>query len=394
MASTWIADLTGQRLYDSGIEVQPTVKEWNIKGADIAYNPLTKRVDIEVGDGVASDYKQSCRVASTASLVATRVNNILTANANGLLNTAGIDGVTNLALADRVLLKDQATGQDNGIYQVTDLGSASTPWVMERASAANEQGEVTSGMTTYVSEGTANGLKRFVLTSTDPITLNVSPLVFTEDPVGGAAPIGPASGDLSGSYPSPSVAKLTETSGPTSLTIGSIADTEILVRSGATIVGQVGASPSGSAGGDLSGSYPNPAVAAVTSGGTQLTVGAISDGQPVMRSGTSIIGAPLVTVSPVGTTFTPDATLGSVFELTMTGGADTLANPTGLVEGCSYCFVIQQHGAGPGTLSYGTDFLWPGGTPHVVTAVAGAVDIVSAIYRGAKLLAVGNANFS
>ena len=59
MASNWIADLTGQRIYDSGIEVQPTVKEWNLKGADIAYNPLTKRVDIEVGGGVNSDWKKS-----------------------------------------------------------------------------------------------------------------------------------------------------------------------------------------------------------------------------------------------------------------------------------------------------------------------------------------------
>ena len=86
--------------------------------------------------------------------------------------------------------------------------------------------------------------------------------------------------------------------------------------------------------------------------------------------------------------------LGNVFELTMTGGADTLANPTGLQEGSSYVFMIQQNAGGPGTLAYGAAFKWPGGTPHVVTAVANAIDMVSAVYRGGSLWAVGNANFS
>ena len=48
---------------------------------------------------------------------------------------------------------------------------------------------------------------------------------------------GTAGGDLAGEYPSPSVAALTETSGPASLVIGAIADGEALRRVGATLVG-------------------------------------------------------------------------------------------------------------------------------------------------------------
>lgn len=53
-------------------------------------------------------------------------------------------------------------------------------------------------------------------------------------------PTGPAGGDLGGSYATPTVIQargLRETSGPTTLVIGAIADGEYLVRSGATVIG-------------------------------------------------------------------------------------------------------------------------------------------------------------
>ena len=110
---------------------------------------------------VGLDFKDSVRVASTANV---------TVSGPG----TAIDGIT-LSSGDRVLLKNQSTASQNGIYVFNGAASALT-----RATDADSSTEVTSGMFVFVEEGTVNADQGFVLTTDGTITVGSTSLSFTQ----------------------------------------------------------------------------------------------------------------------------------------------------------------------------------------------------------------------
>lgn len=110
-------------------------------------------------DAIAGlQWKDAVRAATTANIT--------------LSGAQTIDGVSVIA-GDRVLVKAQSTGADNGIYV-----AAAGAWA--RSSDANISAEVKSGMAMFITEGTLNGNTQYQLTTDNPITLGSTALTFAQ----------------------------------------------------------------------------------------------------------------------------------------------------------------------------------------------------------------------
>jgi len=125
------------------------------------------------------DWKESVRLATAAALPANTAagsgaGKTLTADANGALT---VDGVA-VDQDDRILVKNEATATDNGIYVVTATGDGSNPYVLTRATDADEDSEVTAQLTVAAEEGTANADTGWQLSTDDPITVDTTSLTF------------------------------------------------------------------------------------------------------------------------------------------------------------------------------------------------------------------------
>lgn len=132
-------------------------------------------------DSVATglDTKASVRAATTTALTANYANGAsgsgatLTGSSNGALGTVG--GVTTLVVGNRVLVKDQATQAQNGIYVVTQLGDGASPFILTRATDADTAAELTPGTYTFVEEGTLTG-SGWVMNGAGPLTIGTTNL--------------------------------------------------------------------------------------------------------------------------------------------------------------------------------------------------------------------------
>ena len=184
----------------------------------------TDIVNKQYADAIASGihFHEAVNLATTTALPANTYNNgasgvgaTLTANANGALS---VDSTLTIA-SERILVKNEAAGANNGVYTVTQVGSAGTPYILTRATDFDSVGtgvnEIDEGDFFLVTSGVANVNTAWVQQTPPPITIGTTALVFQQF----SAPITYTAG--TGLSESPTYTFNIATTGVTATTYGS-----------------------------------------------------------------------------------------------------------------------------------------------------------------------------
>ena len=149
----------------------------------------TDIVNKQYADAIASGihFHEAVALATTAALPANTYNNgtsgvgaTLTATANGALS---VDS-TLTVVAERILVKNEVAGANNGVYVVTQVGSAGTPYILTRATDFDSVGtgvdQIDEGDFFLVTNGVVNLNTAWVQQTAPPITIGTTAIVFQQ----------------------------------------------------------------------------------------------------------------------------------------------------------------------------------------------------------------------
>jgi hypothetical protein len=143
-------------------------------------------VDTLVSSGI--HFHQPVRVESPINLNATYNNG--TSGVGATLTNAGtqaalvIDGVT-VSVNDRVLIYQQTTQTQNGVYVVTNVGSGSTNWILTRSTDTNTYGIVgpntlSEGSTFFVQQGATGAGETYTCNTAGTIVFGTTNITFVQ----------------------------------------------------------------------------------------------------------------------------------------------------------------------------------------------------------------------
>lgn len=151
-------------------------------------NDLANKTYVDNMTSAGITYHAPVRVEAPTNLNATYNNG--TAGVGATLTNAGtqaalvIDGVT-VSVNDRVLVYQQTTQTQNGIYTVTNVGSGSTNWVLTRATDADtyaikSPNGLGQGDAFFVQQGSTGAGETYVCNTVGTITFGTTNITFVQ----------------------------------------------------------------------------------------------------------------------------------------------------------------------------------------------------------------------
>jgi hypothetical protein len=142
---------------------------------------------------VSTDLPQAANlyaaVATTANLAATYANGTAGVGAtltnSGTLAALSIDGIA-VSVGQLVLVWQQSSSFQNGIYTVTNAGSASVAWVLTRSGVFDNSGAgpIYQGALVTIVSGTLYSGSLFIQTGAGPFTVGTTPISFESNSAG------------------------------------------------------------------------------------------------------------------------------------------------------------------------------------------------------------------
>lgn len=173
--------LAGSTGADPAFTATPSVTSITISNAPVAATDGTNKSYV---DAIAAglDFKNSCYASSTTNLNATYLNGAAGIGATltnaGSLVAFAIDGVSP-PINSRILVKNQSSSFQNGIYTLATVGSGAVAWILVRSLDYDQPSEIAAGDLVPVEFGTVNATTVWLETAT-VTTIGTDAITFTQ----------------------------------------------------------------------------------------------------------------------------------------------------------------------------------------------------------------------
>lgn len=131
---------------------------------------------------LGQNFKEAVRAATTANLVGVYLNGTSGVGATFTYTATGVDTIdgVSLTLGMRVLLKNQTTAFQNGIYTVTTAGALGVAGILTRATDSNQSADWKTGDSIFVTAGTTLSTTTWAYNGADSPTMGSTSITFAQ----------------------------------------------------------------------------------------------------------------------------------------------------------------------------------------------------------------------